>query len=207
MARSTRPAIVHAAVERLRAGDPGFSYERLATDAGVARQTLYSRFPDRAELIIAAVDELRAEVPELEELTAAVQLAPTGRAALEALLDLHVAFTPRMLNALAAVEAQRAVSPGLSSAFERRGSGRRQLVRSVVTRLQAEGDLAPDWSVDGATDLLGALLTGAFAAELMNERQWTAAQLRDGLYRILTRSLLRPDQRADQPTTNPGGPA
>ncbi|HLL62771.1 MAG TPA: TetR/AcrR family transcriptional regulator [Propionibacteriaceae bacterium] len=207
MTRSTRPAIVRAAVDRLRRGDAGFTYERLAADAGVARQTLYSRFPDRAELIIAAVDELRAEVPELDELTTAVQLAPSGRAALEALLDLHVAFTPRMLNALSAVEAQRAVSPGLSSAFERRASGRRQLVRSVVTRLQAEGDLASGWSVDEASDLLGALLTGAFAAELMNERRWSAAQLRHGLHRTLTRALLRPDQQAEPTTTNPGGPA
>ena len=206
MARSTRPAIVQAAVDRLRQGDAAFTYERLAADAGVARQTLYSRFPDRAELIIAAVDELRAEVPGLYELTTAVHLAPTGRAALDALLDLHIAFTPRMLNALCAVEAQRAVSPSLSSAFERRTSGRRQLVRSVVTRLQAEGDLAPGWSVDEATDLLGALLTGAFAAELVNERGWTTAQLRDGLHRTLTRALLRPD-RADSAITKPGGPA
>ena len=183
MARHTRPAIVQAAVDRLRHGDAGFSYERLAADAGVARQTLYARFPDRAELIIAAVDELRSEVPELERLTAAVQLAPTGRAALDALLDLHLAFTPRMLSALVAVEAQRAVSASLSEAFERRASGRRQLVRSVVTRLQAEGDLTSGWSVDEATDLLGALLTGAFAAELMNERHWTAAQLHEGLRR------------------------
>ena len=76
MARSTRPAIVQAAVDRLRQGDAGFTYERLASEAGVARQTLYSRFPDRAELIIAAVDELRAEVPELDDLTAAVQPRP-----------------------------------------------------------------------------------------------------------------------------------
>ena len=112
-----------------------------------------------------------------------------------------------MLNALSAVEAQRAVSPGLSQAFERRASGRRQLVRSVVTRLQAEGDLAPDWSVENATDLLGALLTGSFTAELMNERNWTIDQLRERLHRTLTRALLRPDHRAEPPTTNQGEPA
>jgi AcrR family transcriptional regulator len=205
MARSTRSMIVRAAVDRLRQGDAGFSYEKLATEAGVARQTLYAHFPDRTELVIAAVDELRAEVPEVDELTTAVQIAPTARAALEALLDLHVAFTPRMLSALAAMEAQRAVSPSLSTAFERRSSGRRQLVRSVVIRLRAEGDLDPDWSVDDATDLLGALLTGGFTAELMNERGWSAAQLQNGLRRTLTRALLRPGPPADPTTTTSGG--
>lgn len=207
MARSTLPAIVLAAADRLRAGDAGFTYERLAADAGVARQTLYTRFPDRAELIIAAVDELRAEVSGLEELTAAVQLAPTAREALDALLDLHIAFTPRMLGALCAVEAQRVVSPNLSAAFERRASGRRQLVRSVVTRLQAEGALVSDWTVDEATDLLGALLTGSFTAELMNERHWTASQLHDGLRRTLTRTLLQPDPRTGAPHSEPGEPS
>src|SRR3712207_5198241 len=114
MARHTRPAIVQAAVERLRQGDAGVSYERVGADAGVARQTLYARFPDRAELIVAAVEELRSEVAGLDELTAAVHLAPTARLALAALLDLHIAFTPRLLRALCAVEAQRASSPSLS---------------------------------------------------------------------------------------------
>jgi len=197
---------VEAAVERLRSGDAGFSYERLAADAGVARQTLYARFPDRAELIVAAVDHLRAEVPDLDGLTTAVHLAPTAQEALHALLDLHVALTPRLLDALRAVEAQRASSASLSQAFERRSQGRRQLVRHVVTRLHAEGDLTADWSIDEASDLVGALLTGSFSAELIRERRWTAIQLHDALRRTLTRALMGVSPLADL-TTNPGGPS
>jgi AcrR family transcriptional regulator len=202
VARDTRAAIVHAAASRLRDGDAGFTYERLAADAGVARQTLYTRFPDRAELIMAAVDELRAEIPDLDGLTAAVHVAPTAREALHALLDLHVAFTPPLLHALRAVEAQRAASPDLSQAFERRSKGRRQLVRHVVTRLKAEGQLTNDWSIDEASDLVAALLTGSVTAELIEERHWTTTQLHHALHRTLTRALSPTPRSPEPPTTS-----
>ena len=172
MVRDSRAAIIRATVDRLRDGDGAFTYEHLAEQAGVARQTLYSHFPNRAELLVAAVEQIRGEL-DLEELTAKVYLAATARAAVEALLELHIAFTPPLLVGLRAVEAQRATHPEVSHAFERRSTGRRQLVLHVVTRLQAEGDLAPDWSVADAADLLSALLAGGFTAELLEEREWT----------------------------------
>ncbi len=207
MARDTRAAIVDAAAEHLRRGDATFTYDGLAAEAGVARQTLYTRFPDRAELIVSAVEQLRAEVADLETLTSAVQLAPTALDALEALLDLHLQLTPPLLDALRAVEGQRALSPGLSEAFEHRSRGRRQLVRLVVTRLAAEGQLAPGVSVDQAADLLGALLTGTFTAELLRERGWTTTQLRDALGRLLAHGLLTPPRPRGASPTNPGGPS
>ena len=189
MVRDSRAAIIRATVDLLRDGDGSFTYEHLAEQAGVARQTLYSHFPDRAELLVAAVEQIRGEL-DLEELTAKVYLAATARAAVEALLELHIAFTPPLLVGLRAVEAQRATHPEVSRAFERRSTGRRQLVLHVVTRLQAEGDLAPDWSVADAADLVSALLAGGFTAELLEEREWTTAKLHDRLRHLIDHALL-----------------
>jgi len=187
--RDSRAAIIGATVDLLRDGDGAFTYEHLAERAGVARQTLYSHFPDRAELLVTAVEQIRGEL-DLEELTAKVYLAATARAALEALLELHIAFTPPLLVGLRAVEAQRAAHPEVSRAFERRSAGRRQLVLHVVTRLQAEGDLAPEWSVADAADLLSALLAGGFTAELLEEREWTTGKLHDRLHHLIDHALL-----------------
>ena len=58
-------------------GSVAFTYEELAKRAGVARQTVYSHFPDRAALFIALADHTRAmfDVPRL---SAAVFDAPTA---------------------------------------------------------------------------------------------------------------------------------
>ena len=207
MVRDSRAAIIRATVDRLRDGDGAFTYEHLAEQAGVARQTLYSHFPNRAELLVAAVQQIRGEL-DLEELTAKVYLAATARAAVEALLELHIAFTPPLLVGLRAVEAQRATHPEVSHAFERRSTGRRQLVLHVVTRLQAEGDLAPDWSVADAADLLSALLAGGFTAELLEERSGprrssTTACATSSTTPCSPRAASRSARANDPPPTHP----
>ena len=189
MARDTRRSILEATLGLLEQGDGAFTYERLASAAGVSRQTLYTHFPARADLLIAAVDHRRGQLGA-DDLREPILAAATARDALHALLDYHLAFTPQIMIPARAVEAQRASDPELSAAFERRSSGRRQTVRHVVTRLRAEGDLRDAWSVDEATDLVSALTTAAFTSDLLDERSWTTDQLRDRLLETIQRTLL-----------------
>lgn len=206
MARETHRSILEATLALLEQGDGAFSYERLAKAAGVARQTLYAHFPDRADLLIAAVDHRRGELGA-EDLRAPILEAATARDALRALVDYHVAFTPQIMTPARAVEAQRAVDPELSAAFERRSSGRRQTVRHVMTRLRAEGDLRPTWSVDDATDLVSALMTASFTSDLLDERDWTTDQLRARLLDTIEQTLLVPDSSELRSPTQSEGEA
>ena len=200
MAADTRRAILDATLDLLNAGDAGFTYERLAAHAGVARQTLYTHFANRTELLVAAVDHARQQLGG-DALAAPVYGAATARDALASLLDFHVAFTPLILAPSRAVEAQRAAQAELSAAFEHRPSGRRQIVRHVVMRLRAEGDLAPYWSVDDAADLVSALLTASFTSDLLEERRWSTDTLRRHLQTVIERAILAPatDTPGDRP--------
>jgi AcrR family transcriptional regulator len=189
MVRDTRNQILEAVLGLLDEGDGDFTYERLAAKAGVARQTIYSQFPERTDLLVAAVDHARVKFGA-DELAASVYDAATGRDALAALLDFHLAYTPQIMRPSRIVEGLRARSSQLSARFEQRPSGRRQIVRHVMQRLAAEGDLRDDWSVDEATDLLSALMTASFTSDLLEERRWTEAQLRDRLRTVVERSIL-----------------
>jgi AcrR family transcriptional regulator len=187
----TREAIVDAALALVNEGDTAFSYEALASRAGVARQTVYAHFGDRESLLVAAVDRVREQLGA-DELVAPVYSATTAREALAALIEFHLAYTPQILVPSRAIEAERARNPAMSRAFERRPSGRRQVVRHVITRLQAEGDLDPEWTVDDATDLVSALTTAAFTSDLLEERAWPVDRLRERLLTCICRSLLIP---------------
>jgi AcrR family transcriptional regulator len=201
VARDTRHAILEATLQLLEEGDSEFTYEGLAGRAGVARQTLYSQFPDRTELLIAAVDHARDQLGA-DDLAAPVYEAITARDALDALLDFHIAYTPKILRPSRAIEAQRAKDPELSRRFEQRPHGRRQITRHVMNRLAAEGHLDESWSVDEATDFVSALTTAAFTSDLIEERRWTPTQLRARLGIVIQGSLLA---ASTKPTTNKGG--
>lgn len=191
MARDTRRTILEAVLALLAQRDAGFSYDTLAARAGVSRQTVYTHFPDRSALLIAAVDLARERLGA-DQLSAPVYDAPTARHALDALIDFHLAYTPQIMAAASAMEAQRALDGRLSKAFEQRPAGRRQLVRHVVTRLRAEGDLDPGWSVDDAADLVSALMTASFTSDLLEERGWVVDRLGARLRQVIERSLLVP---------------
>ena len=52
-----------AATEIQARGYDGLSVERVAERAGVAKTTLYRRWPSKAELVVALITDLRDEVP------------------------------------------------------------------------------------------------------------------------------------------------
>ncbi len=190
---SSREKIL-AAVARLVVEAPAFTYEQLAAAAGVSRQTLYTHFPDRASLFVGLADRARAEAG-VDRLAAAVFEAPTALEALAALVDVHVAFTPAVMTVMRAEQMERLRRPEVEAAFEQRATGRRPLVRHVVTRLRAEGRLAPQWSVEVATDLVGGLFNPWLTAELLELRAWSVPELRERLLVVLEGALL-----ADHPS-------
>jgi AcrR family transcriptional regulator len=177
------------AVARLVVEAPAFTYEQLAAAAGVSRQTLYTHFPERASLLVGLADRAREEAG-VDRLAAAVFEAATAREALAALVDVHITFTPTVMTVMQAEQVERLRHPEVEAAFQNRTSGRRPLVRHVMTRLQAEGCLTPVWTVDTATDLVGALFNPWPTAELLRLRGWTVPELRERLLAVLEAALL-----------------
>ena len=185
---SSREKILNA-VARLLVEAPAFTYEQLAAAAGVSRQTLYTHFPERASLFVGLADKTREEAG-VDRLASAVFEAATAREALAALVDVHVSFTPVVMTVMQAEQIERLRHPEVEAAIQRRPAGRRSLIRHVMTRLQAEGQLAPRWTVETATDLVGALFNPWPTAELLRLCGWTLPELRERLLAVLEAALL-----------------
>ena len=187
---SARDRILEAVVALLGTEiGAGFTYDRLAREANVSRQTLYAHFPTRADLLVAVADHARAKL-DADRLSVPILEAATGVDALAALVAFHVAFTPRVLREYRAVEFARSTDPELMKAFGQRTRGRDQLIRLVMTRLEAEGRLQPAWSVATATDFVTAVVSASTTYELLENRGWSAAELQERLLRVFTLSLL-----------------
>lgn len=188
-----RDRILEAAVTLLGTdAGAGFTYDRLAREAKVSRQTVYAHFPTRADLLVAVADQARAKLGA-DRLSVPILEAATGVDALTALVAFHVSFTPRVLREYRAVELARSTDPEMMKAFAQRTRGREQLIRLVMTRLHAEGQLHRAWSVDTATDFVLATVSASVTYELLQNRGWSAAELEERLLRVFRRALLTAD--------------
>ena len=170
-------------------GNLTFTFDELARRAAVSRQTVYTHFPNRASLFVALADHTRSQF-DVSGLSAAILDAATARKALTATVDLHMAYTVRILGPYRALEIERARDPAVAAAFVGRDVGKQQTARHVVTRLKAEGQLDGRWTIEAATDLMTAVLSASVSAELIEQRGWTHDDLRERLLLTLRRTLL-----------------
>jgi AcrR family transcriptional regulator len=202
MVKTDTRGSVADAVLALLSEDHRLTYEAVASRAGVSRQTVYTHFPTRSSLLLAAVERARAAAG-LDVARQSVYEAPTAVDALEALVELHSRWVPSILSAYVAVERERSMDPEVDAAFARRTGSRREIAHHVAIRLNAEGVLAPPWTADTAGELIDTLTSGTFTAQLLRDARWTVAEMRDRMLVVLRRALLlRPDPRSTTPIDN-----
>src|SRR5580693_5374298 len=149
-------AILDATLEAVGdRGIDGVSCEDVAARAGVGKATLYRRWPGKEDLLIAAFAALKRPLPE-----------PRGesvRADLIAMLEVMAedAEDPRFAQQYALLHAEGERYPRLVALYkERVVEPRRELMRSVLRRGVATGEVRPDADVEIAM----LALTGAVMA-------------------------------------------
>ncbi len=168
-----------AAAEVQAVGYDGLSVERVAERAGVAKTTLYRRWPSKAALVVALITDLRDEVPfrptanprrDLEKLVIAVTTALTGT-------------SPALVADLAAAAARDA---RVGDAVRALWADRHRAVTDVVARAQA----------DGLTDdaVQPAVLVDQLIGPLYYRLLVTGEPLTPAYARKLVRSVLRPSE-------------
>jgi len=142
----------------VREGYGGTSIEAVAADAGVAKTTIYRRYPTKRDLVVAA---LRAETPFAEppaDLHAKEALDLFVRGAIAMLID---SGAIRVLGSLL-VEEQR--EPGLLAVFrERILFPRRALVDRMLKRGIERGEIRPDIDPLVVTEMVAGAVFGHHA--------------------------------------------
>jgi len=149
-------AILHATFEQLLdVGYGGLSMEAVAASAGVAKTTVYRRYPSKRDLVMAA---LGREVP-FQPPPGEVLDRDTIRALIrEAVAMLVESGAVRILASLL-VEAQR--DPTILEAFRARLlEPRRQLIEAMLRRGVERGELRADLDPLVATEMIAGAVFG-----------------------------------------------
>jgi AcrR family transcriptional regulator len=148
-------AIIDAVLDLLTEGTPpkALSIEAVAARAGVGKATIYRRWSNKESLIVDAVATMKGELPPLsgeslrEDLV--MLLRPVGQP--------NVTRAGQIMPCLIS-EIRR--SPELNSIWQRITEPRRELVRQVLRRGIASGELRPDVDVE----ITMAMLVGPLVA-------------------------------------------
>lgn len=143
--------ILEAVLDALaHGGVAGVRIERIAAVAGVSKASIYRRFESKEELIIAAVQYMRRQVP-------LVPATGTARARLLALLSGMRAAMSRSRDArvtMAIINSHELGSDLASLVFERILQPRRELLRSIIAEGIESGEFPASLDIDVITPML-----------------------------------------------------
>ena len=148
-------AIIDAALSVFaESGTEGLCIERVAARAGVGKSTIYRRWPGKEDLLLDAIGALQKPLPE-----------PAGESVREDLVTILGAMRdsvadPRRAREFALLLGEGAKYPRLMARYvETMLEPRREVIRSVLRRGVAAGELRPDADIDVALFMLtGAVL-------------------------------------------------
>jgi AcrR family transcriptional regulator len=190
--RRTRDDLLTAAREIVEHdGAAALTMASVAAQAGVTRRTAYLHFGTRATLIGALFDHLAA-AEGLEESLDRVWSAPDAVAALDAWAAHLADYHPRLLAIDRAVEDARHRDPDAAAHRRRVMTEKMRNCRRLARRLDRDGQLATEWTVESATDMLFALISSDMIEALVVDRRWSRARLATQLAIVFRHIFLRP---------------
>lgn len=141
-------AITHAAIRQLDAvGYAAISMESVASEAGVARATIYRRYRDKADLITSAIAEHAAEIPAGPSDDPKADLC-------RFLADFDRRFGASGMGVLGALMTNRDDPHALDLHRKRVIAPRLDYGRRLLEQARDDGDLRPDADLDLAFQML-----------------------------------------------------
>jgi AcrR family transcriptional regulator len=174
-------AIIDAALSLFaESGPEGLCIERVAARAGVGKATIYRRWPGKEDLLLDAIAALKAPLPE-----------PAGRSVREDLVTLlgvmcQESTDPRRAREFALLLGEGTKYPRLMARYvETVLEPRREVIRAVLRRGMATGELRPDLDVEAALFML----IGAVVARRGHEQQAIPAGYTERVVDELLRGL------------------
>lgn len=189
-AARTRTAIVDATGRLLRSGDLGSTtMEAIATEAGVAVQTVYAAFGSKPGILLALLERLEADA-DPDRLASDLATGHSPREQLGALVAYHRRLFERGADVIAASVGSVATDPDIAD-HVRTGHDRRRAAQArIVRRWHRDGALRSGLGVGEATDVLWAMTSPDLYLLHTRGSGWAPARYQRWLTDMLERSLF-----------------
>jgi AcrR family transcriptional regulator len=168
----------------------GVGMRDVAEAAGISRQAVYLHFGSRAELMVATA-RYGDRVLGLEERKRRFVAAKGGVESLEAYVEFWCNYIPEIYGVASALLEVRETDEAAAAAWDDRMAAVRESCRETIEALHRDGTLAPEWSLEQATDLLWTMLSIRNWEQLTIERGWTTRQYVGQMQVLTKRAFVR----------------
>jgi AcrR family transcriptional regulator len=196
-AQATRRRITDQALELfLRQGYAATTLDQIAASAGVAVQTVYFHFGNKATVLKQIVDILAAgddqPVPMLDRpWVEQMREEPDGRRALAIFLASSRAILSRLAPILKIVRDAAGADPEMAALWQISQQQRLADFVAFTQLLAGKQALRPDLTVQHATDIIFCLVSPEVYLSFTAQRGWTPDQWAQWTSHTLTATILR----------------
>lgn len=189
---TTRDRILIAAWKLLEdTGGKAVRMSDIAREAGVSRQALYLHFDNRADLLIATTRYMD-DVLGVDDRLRPSREAASGKDRLLAFIAAWGGYLPDIQGVARALLAMKETDAEAEAAWDGRMGAMRQGCEAAIKALEADRQLADDWTVETATDLLWTMLSFQSWDQLTRTCGWRNDAYIARLQRQAEQSFIRP---------------
>ena len=191
----TRTRILQATIRTLEEhGGRGVRMADIARATGISRQAVYLHFASRTELLVAATRHLD-DVLDVDRRLAPSRAATTGVERLELYVEAWGRYIPQIHGVARALLLARDNDEAAAAAWKDRMLAMRDGCRAAVAALHTDGNLAPEWTPETATDALWTLLLVPNWEHLTIECGWSTEQYVRSMKTLAKRTLVEAPTR------------
>jgi AcrR family transcriptional regulator len=196
-ARATRRRITDQALELfLRHGYAAATLDQIAANAGVAVQTIYFHFGNKATVLKQIVDILAVgddePVPMLDRpWVQQMREEPDGRRALAIFLASSRVILTRLAPVLKIVRDAAGADPEMAALWQTSQQQRIADYQVFAQMLASKQALRPDLTAEHATDIIFTLASPEVYLSFTAQRGWTSGQWEHWITHTLAATILR----------------
>lgn len=186
----TRREILDAAWDLIVRHGGAVSMAKIAEAVGMTRQSVYVHFGSRGGLLMALVRRADERFCIWEHFEEAMEKdAPSER--LDACLAAWLEFVPKIHPVAKELIRLRTTDEDAQSAWTDRMSDLLRFYRQLISGLEKQGALSPNWTVPRATDFLWASCSVQAWDLLVHDRGWSEASAAKVMRNTIAGALLR----------------
>jgi AcrR family transcriptional regulator len=198
-AKATRRRIVDSAHRLFSAGGyPSTTMDAIATEAGVAVQTVYHVFNTKADLLREVIQVAAAGQYDPPPEPAWVQeafAATDGRRALALTIEHGFDMSARVAPLIAAINAAASTDPSFADYWDASCTVRRNGTAEIAARLGASGQLRSGLSTQRAADIFYATGSHETLSAFLTDCGWSLEEVKAWYYEMACNQLLSEEAR------------
>jgi AcrR family transcriptional regulator len=198
-AKATRRRIVDSAYRLFSAGGyPTTTMDAIATDAGVAVQTVYHVFNTKADLLREVIEVAAAgrhDPPPAPAWVEEVFAENDGRRVLALTIEHGIDMSTRVAPLIAAINAAASTDPSFADYWDASCSVRRNGTAEIVTRLAATGLLRAGLGTQRAADIFYATGSHETLSAFLRDCGWSLEEVKAWYYEMACNQLLSEEAR------------